>query len=234
MLLRQQQKKWFIYSIQLMGEHRAKKLISFTAIINFQWNFNYWNGQLSWLSRLRCQTHRLIYVLYQFSPFFHIIQPARPPFSRVPIFFLKSEQHFLSDSFPLSNFSKTPPGQKHEKQIKHISNDTMRLFMPKHPKAKKSPSTACVCEAHNQSAKIWNERENKIWFFKHHLQPPRTFHFVLALRFFIYSSKPTTEKNLFLVFPSKIVRNGFCVSGYILVYIHGMESKWILYHNFYW
>lgn len=32
---------------ELMGEHRAKKLISFTAIINFQWNFNYWNGQLS-------------------------------------------------------------------------------------------------------------------------------------------------------------------------------------------
>lgn len=38
-----------------MGEHSPKKLISFTAIINFQWNFNYWNGQLSWLSRLRCQ-----------------------------------------------------------------------------------------------------------------------------------------------------------------------------------
>lgn len=37
---------------------RAKKLISFTVVINFQWNFNYWNGAWAfrWLSRLRCQS----------------------------------------------------------------------------------------------------------------------------------------------------------------------------------
>lgn len=52
---RQHEKSWFIYPWHRINGWTSREKI------NFQWNFNYWSGQLSWLLRLRCQTHRLIY-----------------------------------------------------------------------------------------------------------------------------------------------------------------------------